>query len=203
MKKLMMTLAGLAFCATAWAGDPGANGFGGGMRYGKANSRAKYDQVLGRLSLTDEQIKKIDAIFVACDTKVRDLYKKLHSGDADKRGVHKKYREQQAALNAERDKNIYEVLTAEQQKKYDLAKKIIAEFDAKLTKLRKEYTDIRRLKGDRAKMKEALKKLNAKIRAVHVELQKQLDEKIGKLPKRPKMSHPESPDGVRRGADGI
>lgn len=189
MKKLMVTLAGLAFCATALAGDPGNpnNGAaGGGIRSGTTYSRAKYDQILGRLGLTDEQIKKIDAIFVAYGAKVRELYKKLNSEDADKRAVYKKFRAQQEALNAERDKKILEVLTDAQKKLYLLAKKLVTadqETHKKIyAEIRAAYKDAGR---DKAKRTATQKKFAGQFKAMRAALSKALD-KIGKLPKHPR-----------------
>ncbi len=201
MKKLMVTLAGLAFCATALAGQGGLggpnNGAGPeGTTGGSTLSRARYDQVLGRLGLTDEQIRKIDAIFAEYDKKVRDLYKKLNSAEADKRAVYKKFRAQQDALNAERDKKILEVLTAEQQKKYELAKKLLAEDAEKRKKMypviRAAYKDAGR---DREKRKAVQKKFADTFRTMREALQKALDTQIGKLPERPRGAYPDNSQG--------
>jgi hypothetical protein len=197
VNRLISAIAALAFCASALAADTpdGAH---------RTVSRAKYDQVLGRLGLTAEQIKKIDSIYAEYQKKTSGLYKAMRDQNktmppADRQAAYKQVREKVAELNAERGEKILEVLTADQKTKYEAAAKIIAEFTEKGKELSKEYATIRKIK-DRAKKMEAYKALGKKRRDIYVARDKQLDEKIGKLPKRPVTNEgdPDGPGGKRR-----
>jgi Spy/CpxP family protein refolding chaperone len=194
VKRLAATITILAFCATAFAAqNPGA-GLAGGpdSATGQGYSHAKYDEVLGRLKLTDEQIKKINAIYEEYNKKLSDIRagmmveKKLASGRVVKsfdRNNYEKYMAKQKELFAERDAKILEVLTEDQQKKFKEAKAIIAEFDIQNKTLNDELKTARQHMGnDRKKMSEFYKGMAEKRRKVYTERRKSLDEKIGKLP---------------------
>jgi Spy/CpxP family protein refolding chaperone len=199
VKKILATLASAAFCATALAAGPGEGDADNPNSRGGAYSRAKYDQVLGRLHLTDEQIKKIDAIYAEYDKKMRALYKR---NPEDKKVDYAALRKKREELIAERDKKILEVLTEDQQKKYKVAKKIITDYYAKLKELGKEYPKIRKeCKGDRQKMMAAYKKLGEKRGELTKDRDRQLDEKVGKMPKLPKLEYRQSGTNRLQGAD--
>lgn len=197
MKRLMLTLAAVAFCSMAYAQDAtnpsGISTAGGG--YG-AYSYAKFDQVLGRLSLTDEQIEKINAIFAEYNQKLNDFRKENMTQTQTPEGgviqrmdkdAWNKIREKQVELYAERDEKIREVLTKDQQEKYDLAKALLAEFAEKQKALQADLQVAIKAgaeNGAAGNRQEVYKKYSTEVRALYQELNKKLDEEVGALPAR-------------------
>ncbi len=200
MRTLTLTLAGALLCAVALAGDANVPGQGGQDPAGGKWSRARYDQLLGRLGLTDEQIAKIDAIYTEYDGKVAEFRKTLQVAQPNDNGgltsampkeAWAKFRDKQKELYAERDVKVMEVLTAEQKKKFEAGTAIVTEFGAKLQEVNAEYPKIQQQhKGDREKLQQAFKELSARRLKVQQEQDTQLDEKVGKLPPRPAGQNP-------------
>ena len=203
MRTLTLTLAGALLCTVALAGDANPQEGPNSSRAGQTQwSRAKYDQLLGRLGLTDEQIAKIDAIYTEYDAKLAEFRKTLEvRNDNGLASVPKdgwaKFRDRQKELFAERDAKVLEVLTADQKKKFEAGTAIVAEFGTKLQAVNAEYPKIMQdNKGDREKLQQAFKDLSARRLKVQQEQDTQLDEKVGKLPPRPAG---QNPDGVAPG----
>ena len=195
MKRLAAAIMGLSIWTAAIAAEnpQGAGAANADSSSGQNYSHAKYDEVLGRLKLTDEQVKKIDAIYREYSkklTQIRNGYmedKKLGNGrvvKTFKREAYQEYAAKQKALFAERDTRIFEVLTEDQQKLFEQAKAIIAEFDVQNKTLIDEMKTARQHMGnDRAKIQDFYKQIGEKRRKIYADRCKQLDEKVGKRPK--------------------
>jgi Spy/CpxP family protein refolding chaperone len=197
VKKLFTAIAILGFCASALAADPAAGNAANSSspNEGQAYSWAKFHWIYGRLGLTEEQLQKIDAIYLEYQEKIKTLHKELHAkklSGKERKEAYKELRTKIAELEAERDEKILEVLTEGQKKKILIARKVKADFDAKMTELRKGYVKARSTK-DRSERKKIYKELSEKRTELYKEKDKQLDAKVGKLPERPKEGGGQNP----------
>jgi len=172
VNKLMVSVAVLTLCATAYGAQRGGGGTrpgGGGV---SVTMDPKTDQVLTRLGLTDAQITAIEKINTEADGKKAELDK------ADPKPKGKELQDKLKAIQEETRKKVREALTAEQQPKFDAGMTAVADRDAKVKAARDEMNAT--VKADNTKKDEAKKTCDDKIAAAKTDLEKALDEKVGK-----------------------
>jgi len=191
MSKLLAAFAALALAAPAFAAEgeappPPAKEPAKPPAY----AASKHDPVIGRLGLTEEQAQKVDEAFSEWGRKMAEFVKELRekaAGKAPDQEAMAKFIEQQKALMAERDKKIREQFSAELQAKFDAGRKLMEELNVKVKKAQEEMqAAMKEAAGDAAKVREQLKGFQEKVKAEFEELNKALDEKLGKLPPPPK-----------------
>jgi len=156
-------------------GKKGRKGKGGrkgrGARKPRFHSLTKLDPLYPRLSLTEEQVKKIEELEKKFVEDFEKLWTDAGEDVAKKKEAAGKFKEMLAALKA----SVAPLLTEDQKKKLEVGKAI-------LTEVRTKSMEARKAAGkDRNKRKEAMKG----IRKLHKEAMKQLDEKVGKHPGKP------------------
>jgi hypothetical protein len=130
------------------------------------------DPIMLRLALSADVAKKINALAEQYDKKRTAMDPETSS------------RAERQAVTTERDKKIREELSPEQQAKYDAGVKPWADFKAEVTKLQKEtsakmYAIPTSEMNKRAALRDEGK---AKRAALDADLEKKLDELVGKLP---------------------
>lgn len=179
MKTILASAVILAFCATAFAAKAPGGGEKGPAAGGKeavvVSVDAKAHPVLSRLALTEEQLKAVEKINADSEAKKAELEK------ADPKPKAKELGDKCKELLAEGLKKVREALTADQQAKFDAGQTLMADFETK-----KKAADEEKAKAlkdaakDKDKKDAATKAYDEKIAALKAELDKGLDEKVGK-----------------------
>ncbi|GEM_PF-3547555 len=181
MRKSLAVFAILAFSAAALAEEatPGRPSRGG------KSTNVKDHPVLSRLGLTDEQTKKVEDALAAHRKKVAE---DLKAAKGDGQGVPDVAKIMAAAKGADGEANkvVREALPEELRAKFDVGAKIVDDFTAKNQKLNEEFMASAAAGGDKDKMKEAQKAFKAQSKALVDDMNKELDEKVGKRPEAPK-----------------
>jgi len=172
VKKLMVTLAVLALCATAYGAQKGAGGPRPGGGVVSVTMDPKADLVLIRLGLTDAQVTAIEKVNTEAEGKKAELDK------ADPKPKGKELQEKIKTIQDETKKKVREALTAEQQPKFDAGMTAVADCDTKVKEARAEMA--KTVKADNSKKDEAKKTCDDKVAAAKADLEKTLDEKVGK-----------------------
>lgn len=192
MRAVLMSLAVLALCAAAVAAaERGRRPQPG--RAGAAVPDPKTDPVLTRLGLTAEQTEAIAKLCAEAKAKIAELPK------ADPKPKAAEVKAKTAAILEELKKAIREALSAEQQAKYDAAMQLVADCEAKCKSAMDERAKaVKAAKGDKAVAAEAGSKCQEAIKALQAELEKALDEKVGKVGAAGEAGGGENPGG---GAD--
>lgn len=173
MRTLLTSIAVVVIAScTAFAGTKG-----GGKGAGKGPEIAKPDAVLSRLALTEDQAKAIDKLVEEAKAKKEELMK------ADPKPKASELADKVKAIVEELNKAIRAALTADQQPKFDAGMAAIAEFETKSKEAKAETTKaVKDANKDDAKIEEAKKAGEEKLNALKTEMEKALDEKVGKLP---------------------
>jgi Spy/CpxP family protein refolding chaperone len=157
-------MAGL-LAGSAWAAEggaavaPGSSVQPGPGGVQAAWSYAKNDRIMKCLTLTDEQVAKIDALFKDLQTGRQELYKGV-----DKKMGKEAYaaiQEKMQALQTAFDAKVLDVLTAEQKVKYEAALKIMAESQKAIQELLVKFNAGDKTADDRKALSEAMKKINS------------------------------------------
>jgi hypothetical protein len=200
LKRLAMLAAVLALCCGAFAQEEGGDGGEGekpkkvkkarAARKPKYKSILKGDPLVVRLGLTEEQVKKVEALEAETKAAFDKLVEEAGEDRKKLRQVTMKLPELYDALRAK----IVELLNDDQKKKYEAGVAVLAEFKTKREAIQAE---MKAAGKDREKKKEAQKKL----RGLQGELEKALDEKVGPKPGKPaaapkkkKTKKPKAPD---------
>jgi len=127
-------------------------------------------------ALTDDQAKKVDALADEYKTKKTDL------DNSTPKLKPKEKADKIKDLDAELIKKIREVLTADQQPKFDAGQTLVADFATKSKEALAEKTKaVKDAAGDKDKVKGANTTYNDKLKALKADLDKALDEKVGKV----------------------
>jgi len=126
----------------------------------------KTDPVLSRLALTEDEVKAIDKLNQDAEAKKAELIK----ADPPLKG--KELADKVKAIRAELLKGIRAALTADQQTKFDAGQTLVADYNAKCK--------------DAGEDKD-------KLAALKAELEKALDEKVGKVGAAPAAKAPATP----------
>jgi hypothetical protein len=150
-----------------------------------AASLARLHPVVGRLGLGDEPLKKIDEILGEHRQKLLAAAKEMQ---AEGKALDlAKWQDQQKQLQAEANKKVREAVPAELQAKFDAGVKVMEEFAPRQAKLQEQVVAaLKDAAGDKEKIQAAQKDIVEKARALAQELNKELDEKVGKMPQPPK-----------------
>jgi hypothetical protein len=153
--------------------------------------------VIRRLKLSPEQVASIKKMQAENNSKI-EAHAKEAAGDPKKRDAY--YRERRKLLAALREQVAGE-LDEDQRRKYDAGRKVVLEYDGKVRQVLSEYLKTRReAGGDEAKVAAARKAYDEKKAPLVAEMNRLLDEKVGKLPepkKRKKAaSKPKSDSGA-------
>ncbi len=181
LKRFVMLVAVLALCCGAFAQEEGGDG-GGEKPKKKARaarkptykSILKGDPLVARLGLTEEQVKKVEALEAETKTAFDKMVEEAGEDRKKLREVTMKLPELYDALRAK----IAELLNDDQKKKYEAGVAVLAEFK---TKKEAAMAEMKAAGKDRAKRTEAQKKL----RGLAAEMEKALDEKVGPKPGKP------------------
>ena len=173
MKSLRVSLAVMALALSVSAASAATPG---GKAGPAAGPLSKTDPVLIRLALTDDQAKKVDALADEYKTKKTDL------DNSTPKLKPKEKADKIKDLDAELIKKIREVLTADQQPKFDAGQTLVADFATKSKEALAEKTKaVKDAAGDKDKVKGANTTYNDKLKALKADLDKALDEKVGKV----------------------
>jgi Spy/CpxP family protein refolding chaperone len=176
MKTILATAVALAFCTVAFAAGTGKGPGGGAYTPVSVTVDAKTDPVLSRLALTDEQLKTIDKINTEAESKKAEFLK------TDPKPKGKEIGDKCKEIRAETLKKIREVLTADQQTKFDAGQTLVTDFDAKKKAAADERsTAVKAAGADKDKKDAAIKAYDEKVAALKADLEKALDEKVGKV----------------------
>lgn len=174
MRIILASAVLLAFCTAAFAASGRPPG-GGAYQPVSVTVDAKTDPVLSRLALTDEQLKTVEKINAEAEKKKEDFLK----GDPKPKG--KEIGDKCKELRAETLKKIREALTADQQTKFDAGQTLVNDFDAKKKAAAEERAAAVKAAGtDKDKKDAATKAYDEKVAALKADLEKALDEKVGK-----------------------
>jgi methyl coenzyme M reductase subunit C-like uncharacterized protein (methanogenesis marker protein 7) len=132
---------------------------------------AESDPLLARLGLSAEQLKKVNDLIAEYSKKSAALPDSASNAEFK-------------AVLEERNKKVREALTPEQQTKYDAGLKVMADYDAKVTKLQQtNYAAMMAVPKDQIdKRREVRDDYKQKRAVIDAEGTKALDEAIGKGP---------------------
>jgi hypothetical protein len=145
--------------------------------------------VLSRLGLSEEQMAKVKPLDEEIRKKYEEYKKQAGEDQAKQAELNKKLWE----LFRESRKKVVALLTEEQKKKYDEGMEILRGYYPKFGALKQAYAKARERAGkDRKKHKEISDNFRAKRKELWTEVNKKLDEKVGKRPGREKKK-PDDP----------
>jgi hypothetical protein len=135
--------------------------------------------VMSRLKLSQEQVSKIKELEAETNKKIAAAFKQCEADGKKKAAYYKQRGELLEALNTA----VVAVLDEGQKKKYDAGLAVVKNCKAKIGKLRGEHKKaMSAAGGDKQKRAALQKKYQEQVKPLRQEMEKQLDEKVGKQP---------------------